>query len=344
MSDWAGVRAGISQGYLLGKDSGGKLSGLGMVLNKVADKLKQQNVVQQELGQKQQLLGMEEASKIRMAQAELPLEKEKLGYAGAMEGKIIPAQPNEPGAINVPGIGWLKKAPSDEMEIMNRLINKEKGLLGENSTQNISPKDTTSGITSDKLLRGMVSKKYGIPYESLQTPEENQRKLDKKVEEAQALEQAKGIPTSETGKVALARESIKNIQDVKKLLFPTGKATSFKRTTAYASNLPGGNFPVLPSRGWGKAEQEVYRKMGASLAGRQLIQTGVAARPEETQKLISQFAPSLGSSSESALNGLNELENFYKDYLNTLETRGIKTKVPIQDNSEYQKYLQAIGQ
>lgn len=70
MADWAGVRAGISQGYLLGKDSGGKLSGLGVALSKVAGKLQQQNAAQQEMGQKQQLLGMEEASKIRMAQEE----------------------------------------------------------------------------------------------------------------------------------------------------------------------------------------------------------------------------------------------------------------------------------
>jgi len=108
----------------------------------------------------------------------------------------------------------------------------------------------------------------------------------------------------------LAKESIQNIQDIKKILFPTGKARPFKRTTAFASNLPECSLPILPSRGWDKAEQDVFRKMGAALSGRQLIQTGVAARPEETQKLISQFAPSVGSNPEAALAGLNELENF----------------------------------
>ena len=54
--------------------------------------------------------------------------------------------------------------------------------------------------------------------------------------------------------------------------------------------------------------------MGAALSGRQLIQTGVAARPEETQRLIQQFAPNLFSNPKSALNGLNELEVFYKNY------------------------------
>jgi len=70
MADWAGVRAGISQGYLLGKDSGGKLSGLGMVLNKIANQLTTQRQTSEAMRQKQQLLGMEEASKIRMAQEE----------------------------------------------------------------------------------------------------------------------------------------------------------------------------------------------------------------------------------------------------------------------------------
>ncbi len=134
---------------------------------------------------------------------------------------------------------------------------------------------------------------------------------------------AEGIPTSEAGKFSLAEESIKNIQDIKKTLFPTGKAESFKRTTAFASNLPGGSLPILASRGWGKAEQDVFRKMGAALSGRQLIQTGVAARPEETQKLISQFAPSVGSNPEAALAGLNELEDFYKSYMGNVKNKGL---------------------
>jgi len=144
-----------------------------------------------------------------------------------------------------------------------------------------------------------------------------------------ALEQKKqeklgeGIPTSEAGKFSLAEESIKNIEDIKKTLFPDGTPESFKRTTAFASNLPGGSLPVLASRGWGKAEQDVFRKMGAALSGRQLIQTGVAARPEETQKLISQFAPSVGSNPEAALAGLNELEDFYKSYMNNVKNKGL---------------------
>lgn len=166
----------------------------------------------------------------------------------------------------------------------------------------------------------------GYKLETIDTPFGTLKRTPTKEEitqEADIKRQAQGIPAAEIGKVALAKESIKNIEDVKKLLFPRGTASSFKRSTAFASNLPGGTLPILPQRAWGKAEQDVFRKMGAAISGRQLIQTGVAARPEETAKLVAQFAPSGGSNPEAALSGLNELQNFYKDYLNTVTTRSI---------------------
>lgn len=274
MADWNAVNNSLNQGFARGQAAGGRLSGLGMALGKIADSIKTVNDENRAMGQKRDILGMEEASKLRLAQAEPDYE-------------------------------------------INKAI-AEKIRSGEGD--------------SDLMTRGLLSKKTGVPFEMMITPEEQSQKNAVKAEEVQSQELAKGSPASESGKVALANESIKNIGDIKRILFPTGKANSFKRTTAFASNLPGGSWPMLPSRGWGKAEQDVFRKMGASLAGRQLIQTGVAARPEETQKLISQFAPSLGSNPEAALAGLNELEVFYKDYLNTLKTRGTSNTEPSQNN------------
>src|SRR3990167_11181641 len=166
----------------------------------------------------------------------------------------------------------------------------------------------------------------GFNFEREPTEQDRQQEISQKVSETKATELAKGIPTSETGKAALARESLKNISDVKNILFPTGKSKSFKRATAYGSNLPLGQYPVFPSvTPFRKNPQEVFMKVGAALSGRQLIQTGVAARPEEIAKLMSQFAPNLFSNPEAALNGLDELEAFYKDYLYILETKGLQT-------------------
>ena len=177
-------------------------------------------------------------------------------------------------------------------------------------------------MDTGKLVRGAISKKFGVPYEQMMTPEERQQAniIEREKEQAKTMGV---IPTSEAGRISLANESIKNIQDIRKMLFPSGGAESFKRTTAFASNLPMGSLPVFPSRGWGREEQDVFRKMGAALSGRQLIQTGVAARPEETQKLISQFAPSVGSNPEAAFAGLNELEDFYKNYIETVSSRKV---------------------
>ena len=165
----------------------------------------------------------------------------------------------------------------------------------------------------------------GMNIEFPQSPEEVQQGIQNKVRETQAIELGKGIPTAETGKVALARESIKNIQDVKSMLFPKGTAQSYRRDIAAGSNLPLSGLPGVPSNLGLYSPQTVFRKVGAAISGRQLIQTGVAARPEETLKLIRQFAPSGLTSSKAALDGLNELQKFYEDYLYLLETKGLQS-------------------
>lgn len=154
-----------------------------------------------------------------------------------------------------------------------------------------------------------------MTYKRQVTPQEEEKALQKDLEKTKRTELLKGPSEGASGKVALAKESLKNLADVKKILFPDGTSKSFKRTTAFASNLPGGTLPMLPQRGWGKAEQEVFRKMSTALSARQLIQTGVAARPEETTALIKQFTPSVGSDPTAAFNGITQLEDFYKEYL-----------------------------
>lgn len=147
------------------------------------------------------------------------------------------------------------------------------------------------------------------------------------IEQQKQEELAKGIPPAQAGLDTLAEESIKNIGDIKKTLFPSGTTESFRRKTAGKSNIPMSWLPLMPQVApFSEDAQNIYRKMGVALSGRQLIQTGVAARPEETQRLIQQFAPNLFSNPKSALKGLNELEDFYKNYRQTLRTKGISTQ------------------
>lgn len=174
----------------------------------------------------------------------------------------------------------------------------------------------------------------GYQLESIDTPFGTLKRkpsIEELRKDAAIKRESQGIPSGEIGKVALAQESIKNIDDIKKILFPTGEAKSFKRGVALGSNVPGATAPligaVIPERApfANKNMQDVFRKMGSALSGRQLIQTGVAARPEETIKLVNQYAPNVFSNPESSLQGLNELQEFYKNYLNTVSTRSADT-------------------
>lgn len=170
-----------------------------------------------------------------------------------------------------------------------------------------------------------------IKYTVGETPEAKDKRelLNKEKEEG-----IKGVGNEAAGKVALAKESLQNLDDVIATLFPDGTPKSFNREIATSANPPkilGMGFQTRPDNPLDKSDdaivgksQDVFRKIGASLSGRQLIQTGVAARPEETSKLIAQFAPNIGSNPEAAMKGLKELRGFYEQYLKEIDPKGLK--------------------
>ena len=119
---------------------------------------------------------------------------------------------------------------------------------------------------------------------------------------------------AESGRLQLAKESINNIRDIRNILFPEGTPDSFRRGVAAESNIFGG---------FSQPAQDVFRKAGASVAGRQLIQTGVAARPEEVEALRRQFIANFKSNPSSAFNALKELEDFYGGYLGIADPSGL---------------------
>lgn len=196
------------------------------------------------------------------------------------------------------------------------------GGHGETNTGTVLGRQPNGGVN----LEPDKYDEFGRPTSFVNPARESQSLREKEI--------IKGPAESAVGKIALANESLKNLEDIKKILFPTGKANSFKRELAFRSNMPGISLPVLgrltpqvsPDNPLDPTDdtksmqaQDLFRKMGASLSGRQLIQTGVAARPEETQKLVGQFAPGLFSNPDSSFRGLDELKDFYRDYLNNAE-------------------------
>lgn len=120
MADWRAVTENMNQGYLLGKDAGGKMSGIGMALSKIADSIKTNNDENQ--------------------------KKNLLGYEGLIRGNIAPAQEGDTNKFNVPGIGNIVSNPGMPLY--------EKDATGNYVQKGIIPKGSkvvSSGTTQGKL-------------------------------------------------------------------------------------------------------------------------------------------------------------------------------------------------
>jgi len=169
-----------------------------------------------------------------------------------------------------------------------------------------------------------------------------QPSLDERTQAALAKKEATGAG-AESGKIALAKEAIGSIRDVKSILFPSGTPESFRRSIAAESNIFGG---------LSEEAQNVFRKAGNSLAARQLISTGVAARPEETEALQKRFIANIKSNPRAAYQALEELEGFYNEYLGVsdpsgmfhqkgseIEQSGTSGQPPVKDDLEARKEM-----
>ena len=84
MADWRGVQQGLESGYVMGRQTGGSLSGIGQAIAKVADRLKQTRETGEAMNQ----------------------TKEILGFKGLLEGTV---EPTKEGGVEVPGIGRVKR-------------------------------------------------------------------------------------------------------------------------------------------------------------------------------------------------------------------------------------------
>jgi hypothetical protein len=136
------------------------------------------------------------------------------------------------------------------------------------------------------------------------------------------------VPPSEAGRYTLSKESVKSLGKATKLLFPDGTPKSFNRELAGKIELTSRG-KKIPND---KDSQNAFRWLSTALSGRQLIQTGVAARPEETAMLVKQFMVEYGSNPEALMEGFTQLSDFYKDYQSTVSTRGSEEIKPVGED------------
>ena len=99
MANWQGVQQGLVSGFNVGRAAGGKLSGLGTVLSKIAGTLTRERETKEAMGQKMNLLGIE----------------------GLIKGQIAPA---ETGGFELPGIGRV--SPVQETQSIHDPMTGEK--------------------------------------------------------------------------------------------------------------------------------------------------------------------------------------------------------------------------
>jgi hypothetical protein len=181
----------------------------------------------------------------------------------------------------------------------------------------------------------MKTDEFGNTFPEMETVKNPEYDSWLKGVEAVALDEIKGKSSDVSGRIALTKEALKNVEEVKKLLFPTGRKDSFDRGLAAAAFPPAlsplgrltpevlPDLPGIPPEFSSKA-QRLHSLLSTALRGRVLIQTGVTVRPEEERAAVTNFGVGLFSSGEAAENNFNRLQDFYADYLTGVLGRNSK--------------------
>ena len=117
MADWRGISEGISKGYAIGRSTGGKMAGLGSIIGKVADRLRQQRETGEALGVLGQTEDIKQRVKAKYAEPSpygpeaLAFEREKAGIKAQpqaivdKQGNVIGYRPS--GSVFQPqGLGF----------------------------------------------------------------------------------------------------------------------------------------------------------------------------------------------------------------------------------------------
>lgn len=169
--------------------------------------------------------------------------------------------------------------------------------------------DPNSPVRQKSMVDEMLkSQRIG----ALQRQADDPLGVNRAVAQKKAVEEQMGVPASESGRLTLAKEGIKNILKIREELYPDGTPESFQRSDAFKSSVAKGKaFPTSPEG------QRLYRLGSTAISARQLITTGVAARPDETKSLTDAFVADAFTNPQSGFEGLQQLEDYYKDFLKT---------------------------
>lgn len=170
----------------------------------------------------------------------------------------------------------------------------------------------TLGLDKGKMLRGLLSKKFGVPYEQMMTPEEKQQATQQKVTEAQALEKGKGLSSDAAGKLAMVTQAESDLNDAESLLFPGGK---FAPSMAFQTNFPGGGMPATEGR-------QAYSKVLNAVNAKLRIETGAQANPSEVKNILERFLPTMRDTDETAKDKFRRLKEFMSTTKAMIDPRG----------------------
>lgn len=167
-------------------------------------------------------------------------------------------------------------------------------------------------INPGMILRGLMSKKFGVPYEQMMTLEEKKQKIQNEVDKAIALEQNKPLSSESAGKLAMVTQAEKDLNEAEGLLFPDGV---FSPSMAFQTNFPGGGVPATEGR-------QVYSKVLNAVNAKLRVETGAQANPSEVKNILERFLPTMRDTDETAKDKFRRLKEFMSTTRSMIDPRG----------------------
>lgn len=229
-------------------------------------------------------------------------------------------------------------------EDVGKEIAGERGMKGQMEQakfqQEMTQKQKEEELRQQALGSGLEVKSANIGGVTFEKPLEQRLSEQKKKAEAKVAidtEYKKAISKAEqefkapsgdvSGRLALTKVGGDYVNNIKSILFPDGTPQSFDRKTAALARL---NRPmqqvsrIAPNVDKKDVEnaQNINRWFENAIKGKVLIQTGVAARPEEVESERRGFIASAFSEPESAYMALDELQGFYNSFMSLMDPSG----------------------